>query len=175
MVTAVSKTKPSPSQFMPLVVCSATTQWNSQSTLALWLRFSLAKSANHLSRYVEELGSYLVWPFDWQVDYRQKAAAAGRIPTNYLRREIGTTDHEILTSRLIGKLIKMYSKICLILALIVWVQMLSPKTVWFLVLLLRQIDQTSLPSRILLWYTGQFKDFHIMSIVKDFFCLLNLK
>uniref|UniRef100_A0A8C5BV67 Polynucleotide phosphorylase 1 n=1 Tax=Gadus morhua TaxID=8049 RepID=A0A8C5BV67_GADMO len=55
MVTAVSKTKPSPSQFMPLVV-----------------------------------------------DYRQKAAAAGRIPTNHLRRELGTTDNEILTSRLIG-------------------------------------------------------------------------
>lgn len=42
--------------------------------------------------------------FHYQVDYRQKAAAAGRIPTNYLRRELGTTDHEILTSRLIGKL-----------------------------------------------------------------------
>ncbi|KAL7855514.1 hypothetical protein AOLI_G00191180 [Acnodon oligacanthus] len=56
MVTAVSKTKPSPSHFMPLVV-----------------------------------------------DYRQKAAAAGRIPTNYLRREIGTTDMEILTSRLIDR------------------------------------------------------------------------
>uniref|UniRef100_A0A669Q5U1 polyribonucleotide nucleotidyltransferase n=1 Tax=Phasianus colchicus TaxID=9054 RepID=A0A669Q5U1_PHACC len=57
MVTAVSKTKPSASQFMPLVV-----------------------------------------------DYRQKAAAAGRIPTNYLRRELGTTDKEILTSRVIGRL-----------------------------------------------------------------------
>ncbi|EMP26077.1 Polyribonucleotide nucleotidyltransferase 1 [Chelonia mydas] len=55
MVTAVSKTKPSPSQFMPLVV-----------------------------------------------DYRQKAAAAGRIPTNYLRRELGSTDKEILTSRVIA-------------------------------------------------------------------------
>ncbi|KAM8858501.1 polyribonucleotide nucleotidyltransferase 1, mitochondrial [Spinachia spinachia] len=59
MVTAVSKTKPSPSQFMPLVV-----------------------------------------------DYRQKAAAAGRIPTNYLRREMGTTDNEILTSRLIDRAIR---------------------------------------------------------------------
>ncbi|XP_061546756.1 polyribonucleotide nucleotidyltransferase 1, mitochondrial [Phycodurus eques] len=59
MVTAVSKTKPSPSQFVPLVV-----------------------------------------------DYRQKAAAAGRIPTNYLRRELGTTDHEILTSRLIDRSIR---------------------------------------------------------------------
>jgi len=38
-----------------------------------------------------------------QVDYRQKAAAAGRIPTNYLRRELGTTDTEILTSRMIGR------------------------------------------------------------------------
>ncbi|XP_029031714.1 polyribonucleotide nucleotidyltransferase 1, mitochondrial [Betta splendens] len=59
MVTAVSKTKPSPSNFMPLVV-----------------------------------------------DYRQKAAAAGRIPTNYLRRELGTTDNEILTSRLIDRSIR---------------------------------------------------------------------
>uniref|UniRef100_A0A2K5HZC2 Uncharacterized protein n=1 Tax=Colobus angolensis palliatus TaxID=336983 RepID=A0A2K5HZC2_COLAP len=51
MVTAVSKTKPSPSQFMPLVV-----------------------------------------------DYRQKAAAAGRIPTNPLSREIGTSDQKFLTN-----------------------------------------------------------------------------
>uniref|UniRef100_A0A8K9UM48 polyribonucleotide nucleotidyltransferase n=1 Tax=Oncorhynchus mykiss TaxID=8022 RepID=A0A8K9UM48_ONCMY len=59
MVTAVSKTKPSPSHFMPLVV-----------------------------------------------DYRQKAAAAGRIPTNHLRRELGTTENEILTSRLIDRAIR---------------------------------------------------------------------
>ncbi|KAM9600964.1 polyribonucleotide nucleotidyltransferase 1, mitochondrial isoform 2-T2 [Trichechus inunguis] len=59
MVTAVSKTKPSPSQFMPLVV-----------------------------------------------DYRQKAAAAGRIPTNYLRREIGSSDKEILTSRIIDRSVR---------------------------------------------------------------------
>ncbi|KAK7807275.1 hypothetical protein U0070_016647 [Myodes glareolus] len=59
MVTAVSKTKPSPSQFMPLLV-----------------------------------------------DYRQKAAAAGRIPTNYLRREIGSSDKEILTSRVIDRSIR---------------------------------------------------------------------
>uniref|UniRef100_A0AAY5E8D2 polyribonucleotide nucleotidyltransferase n=1 Tax=Electrophorus electricus TaxID=8005 RepID=A0AAY5E8D2_ELEEL len=59
MVTTVSKTKPSPSSFLPLVV-----------------------------------------------DYRQKAAAAGRIPTNYLRREMGTTDFEILTSRLIDRSIR---------------------------------------------------------------------
>ncbi|GFS96598.1 polyribonucleotide nucleotidyltransferase 1, mitochondrial [Trichonephila clavipes] len=37
------------------------------------------------------------------VEYRQKAAAAGRIPTNYLRREIGTTEQEILTSRVIDR------------------------------------------------------------------------
>uniref|UniRef100_A0A671XX46 polyribonucleotide nucleotidyltransferase n=1 Tax=Sparus aurata TaxID=8175 RepID=A0A671XX46_SPAAU len=60
MVTAVSKTKPSPSQFMPLVVFTS----------------------------------------------MQKAAAAGRIPTNYLRRELGTTDNEILTSRLIDRSIR---------------------------------------------------------------------
>ncbi|XP_051866981.1 polyribonucleotide nucleotidyltransferase 1, mitochondrial [Pristis pectinata] len=59
MVTAVSKTKPTSSQFMPLVV-----------------------------------------------DYRQKAAAAGRIPTTYLRRELGYTDNEILTSRVIDRSIR---------------------------------------------------------------------
>ncbi|XP_076016579.1 polyribonucleotide nucleotidyltransferase 1, mitochondrial [Genypterus blacodes] len=59
MVTAVSKTRPSAAQFMPLVV-----------------------------------------------DYRQKAAAAGRIPTNHLRRELGTTDNEILTSRLIDRSVR---------------------------------------------------------------------
>ncbi|XP_011305929.1 polyribonucleotide nucleotidyltransferase 1, mitochondrial [Fopius arisanus] len=37
------------------------------------------------------------------VDYRQKASAAGRIPTNFLRRELGPTEHEILTSRLIDR------------------------------------------------------------------------
>ncbi|XP_041353446.1 polyribonucleotide nucleotidyltransferase 1, mitochondrial-like [Gigantopelta aegis] len=37
------------------------------------------------------------------IDYRQKAAAAGRIPTNYLRRELGPSEKEILTSRLIDR------------------------------------------------------------------------
>ena len=37
------------------------------------------------------------------VDYRQKAAAAGRIPTNHLRRELGPTENEILTSRVIDR------------------------------------------------------------------------
>lgn len=40
------------------------------------------------------------------VDYRQKAAAAGRIPTNFLRRELGPTEHEILTSRVIDRSIR---------------------------------------------------------------------
>ncbi|KAL5008315.1 hypothetical protein ScPMuIL_013896 [Solemya velum] len=40
------------------------------------------------------------------VDYRQKAAAAGRIPTNYLRRELGPTEKEILTSRMIDRSIR---------------------------------------------------------------------
>ncbi|XP_054264360.1 polyribonucleotide nucleotidyltransferase 1, mitochondrial [Macrosteles quadrilineatus] len=56
MVTAVCKTKPTPSAFLPLVV-----------------------------------------------DYRQKAAAAGRIPTNYFKRELGPSEHEILVSRLIDR------------------------------------------------------------------------
>ncbi|XP_022708617.1 polyribonucleotide nucleotidyltransferase 1, mitochondrial-like isoform X1 [Varroa jacobsoni] len=37
------------------------------------------------------------------VDFRQKAAAAGRIPTNHLRRELGPSEHEILTSRAIDR------------------------------------------------------------------------
>lgn len=37
------------------------------------------------------------------VEYRQKYAAAGRIPTNFLRRELGPTEKEILTSRLIDR------------------------------------------------------------------------
>lgn len=37
------------------------------------------------------------------VDYRQKAAAAGRIPTNFLRREIGASEREILIGRMIDR------------------------------------------------------------------------
>ncbi|XP_077284945.1 polyribonucleotide nucleotidyltransferase 1 isoform X2 [Arctopsyche grandis] len=37
------------------------------------------------------------------VDYRQKSAAAGRIPTNFLRRELGPSEREILTSRVIDR------------------------------------------------------------------------
>lgn len=40
------------------------------------------------------------------VDYRQKAAAAGHIPMNFFRRELGPTEHEILTSRLIDRSIR---------------------------------------------------------------------
>lgn len=59
MVTAVSKTKPTTSNFLPLVV-----------------------------------------------DYRQKSAAAGRIPTNFFRRELGPSEREILTSRVIDRSIR---------------------------------------------------------------------
>ncbi len=37
------------------------------------------------------------------VDYRQKSAAAGRIPTNFLRRELGPSEKEILTARVIDR------------------------------------------------------------------------
>lgn len=37
------------------------------------------------------------------VNYRQKAAAIGRIPTNFLRRELGQSEQEILTSRVIDR------------------------------------------------------------------------
>ncbi len=40
------------------------------------------------------------------VDYRQKAAAAGRIPTNYYRRELGPSPGEILTGRVIDRSIR---------------------------------------------------------------------
>ncbi|KJH42443.1 putative polyribonucleotide nucleotidyltransferase [Dictyocaulus viviparus] len=37
------------------------------------------------------------------VDFKQSAAAVGKIPTNYLRRELGQTDADILSSRLIDR------------------------------------------------------------------------
>ena len=40
------------------------------------------------------------------VDYRQKAAAAGRIPSNFLRRELGPSEKEILTSRMIDRSVR---------------------------------------------------------------------
>jgi len=40
------------------------------------------------------------------VDYRQKSAAAGRIPTNFLRRELGASDQEVLTSRVIDRALR---------------------------------------------------------------------
>ena len=40
------------------------------------------------------------------VDYRQKAAAAGRLPANLLRRELGLSDREILTSRMIDRSVR---------------------------------------------------------------------
>lgn len=132
MVTAVSKTKPSPSQFMPLVVC-----------------FILI--------YIEDIKLFLsqtVWRldvhFDWQVDYRQKAAAAGRIPTNYLRRELGTTDNEILTSRLIGEL-----HVCLRCCRSV-VLTLDCDSLNVMFLILRQVHSTTVSSWLLLWHSGQF-------------------
>ncbi|KFD52262.1 hypothetical protein M514_06825 [Trichuris suis] len=47
------------------------------------------------------------------VDYRNRASAFGRIPTNFLRREIGVTDAEILTGRLIDRSLRCcFSKEC---------------------------------------------------------------
>nr|XP_053626356.1 polyribonucleotide nucleotidyltransferase 1, mitochondrial-like [Cherax quadricarinatus] len=40
------------------------------------------------------------------VDYRQKYAAAGRIPSNYLRRELAPTEKEVLTSRIIDRSVR---------------------------------------------------------------------
>lgn len=60
MVTAVSKSKPTPgTNFMPLVV-----------------------------------------------DYRLKNAASGRIPTNFMRREMGPSEKEILSARLIDRSVR---------------------------------------------------------------------
>ena len=41
-----------------------------------------------------------------KIDFRQKAAAAGRIPTNYLRREMGASEREILVGRMIDRSIR---------------------------------------------------------------------
>lgn len=40
------------------------------------------------------------------VDFRQSAAAIGRIPTNYFRREMQQTDQDIITSRIIDRSIR---------------------------------------------------------------------
>uniref|UniRef100_A0A2P2I4N6 polyribonucleotide nucleotidyltransferase n=1 Tax=Hirondellea gigas TaxID=1518452 RepID=A0A2P2I4N6_9CRUS len=40
------------------------------------------------------------------VEYKQKSAAAGRVPNNHLRREIGMSDFEILTTRMIDRSIR---------------------------------------------------------------------
>lgn len=40
------------------------------------------------------------------VDYKQKAAAAGRIPMTHMRRDIGFSEKEILTSRMIDRSIR---------------------------------------------------------------------
>jgi polyribonucleotide nucleotidyltransferase len=45
------------------------------------------------------------------VDYRLKSAAAGRIPTNFMRREMGTSEREILSARLVDRTIRpLFSK-----------------------------------------------------------------
>lgn len=103
--------------------------------------------------------------FGGQVDYRQKAAAAGRIPTNYLRRELGTTDNEILTSRLIGEWIhcvQSYVELCRWWSLY-WMTdvYLLMFEIWFV--LLRQINQTSVPCWLLLWYPGQLLCLQLLS------------
>ena len=53
----------------------------------------------------------IIWPPDpiviWppvQVEYRERAAAAGRIPHNFLKRELRMSEREILVSRFIGKI-----------------------------------------------------------------------
>ncbi|KAF8382357.1 hypothetical protein PRIPAC_71499 [Pristionchus pacificus] len=40
------------------------------------------------------------------VDFRQSAAAVGKIPTNYLRREMGQSDADILISRIIDRSVR---------------------------------------------------------------------
>ena len=40
------------------------------------------------------------------VDFKQSAAAVGRIPTNYLRRELQQTDADIIASRIIDRSIR---------------------------------------------------------------------
>src|SRR5580658_10222868 len=44
--------------------------------------------------------------FPLTVDYREKAAAAGKFPGGYFKRDAGTTEKEILTSRLTDRPIR---------------------------------------------------------------------
>ncbi|CAF3353393.1 unnamed protein product [Rotaria socialis] len=72
---------------------SAIAQLNNTSVLVTTV--SKAKSSSNQSSFLP-----------LTVDYREKAAAAGRIPTNHLRRELGLTDREILTGRMIDRSIR---------------------------------------------------------------------
>ncbi|RWS22441.1 polyribonucleotide nucleotidyltransferase 1-like isoform X1 [Leptotrombidium deliense] len=40
------------------------------------------------------------------VDFRQKSSATGKIPSNFFRRDVGTSEREILTSRMIDRSIR---------------------------------------------------------------------
>lgn len=40
------------------------------------------------------------------VDYMHKASAAGKIPTNFLRRDLGASNYEILVARMIDRSIR---------------------------------------------------------------------
>src|SRR5207247_11068875 len=44
--------------------------------------------------------------FPLTVEYREKLAAAGRIPGNFTRRETRISDHEVLVSRLIDRTVR---------------------------------------------------------------------
>lgn len=55
-----------------------------------------------VSRFQKSTSSFM----PLTVDYRLKSAAAGRIPTNFLRRELGPSEKEILSARLIDRSIR---------------------------------------------------------------------
>ena len=47
-----------------------------------------------------------VWLFCFTVDYLHKASASGRIPSNFLRRDLGASNYEILVARMIDRSIR---------------------------------------------------------------------
>ena len=85
LVTVVSKPRPLAASFLPLTV----------------ITFMPAIRGNR------SLGLTVVFCFSiLLVDYLHKASAYGKIPTNFLRRDLGSSNYEVLVSRMIDRSIR---------------------------------------------------------------------
>ena len=69
--------------------------WSAGDTNVMVVAVSKQKSNSSYSSFVP-----------LTVDYRHKYSAAGRIPTNHLRREMAPNEREILTSRIIDRSVR---------------------------------------------------------------------